>query len=108
MASTVIALADTLTALVEATPGVTRLYLPTRAVPGANTVHHILTDLEVAVPVAHVVVDPGQKAVFASIGIDLSASAADIGEAVCTRIQEQLARAGQNMNVKVTIAYITS
>ena len=45
---------------------------------------------------------------FASLGIDLSASAAEIGETVCTRIREQLALTGQDMDVKVTIAYITS
>jgi hypothetical protein len=107
MAITKIALADTLTALVEATPGVTRLYPPTRAVPGANTAHRLLIDLLIAVPAAHVVVDQRRKVVFASIGIDLSASAAEIGEAVCTRIREQLSNAGQDLDVKITIAYVT-
>lgn len=108
MATTEIALVDTLTALVEATPGVTRLYPPIRAVPGANTAHQALTNLKVLVPAAHVVVDHGRKTVFASIGIDLSASVAETGEAVCTRIREQLARAGQDMDVKITIAYVTN
>ncbi|MBF4577587.1 hypothetical protein [Frondihabitans sp. VKM Ac-2883] len=108
MATTENALADTLTALVEATPGVTRLYPPIRAVPGANAARQVLTDLKVLVPAARVVVDHGRKAVFASIGIGLSAPAGDIGADVCSRIEQCLASAGREMDVKITIAYVTN
>lgn len=100
-------LSDALTTLVQNTPGVTRLYMPTRAVPVLGTAHRVLTELGTPVPAAHVIVDPARGTVSASVGIDLSRSAVEIGETVCTRIREQLALTGQDMNVKVTIAYIT-
>lgn len=107
MAGTEIDLAATLTALVESTPGVTGLYLPTRVVPRKDTGHRILTGLHLPVPAAHVVVDGARQAVFASIGIDMSAPASEIGEAVCARIRKQLALTGHDMSVKVTIAHTT-
>ncbi|MBF4575300.1 hypothetical protein [Frondihabitans sp. VKM Ac-2883] len=107
MATTEIDLAATLTTLVESTPGVTGLYLPTRVIPGRDTGRRVLTGLHLPVPAAHVVVDEARQAVSASIGIDMSAPASAIGEAVCARIRRQLALTGHDMSIKVTIAYTT-
>lgn len=104
------ALADQLTLLVANTPGVTRLYAPTRVVPVPGTAQRVLADLGAPVPAAQVQVQVNASAswVTASIGIDLSAPAGDIGADVCSRIKQCLASAGLEMDVKITIAYVTN
>lgn len=102
------ALADDLTRLVANTPGVTRLYPPTRVVPVLSTAHRVLEDFGAPVPAVQVQVNTAASKVTASIGIDLSAPAGDIGAVVCSRIREHLASAGREMDVKITIAYVTN
>jgi hypothetical protein len=102
------ALADQLTLLVANTPGVTRLYAPTRVVPVPGTAQRVLADLGAPVPAAQVQVNASASKVTASIGIDLSAPAGDIGADVCSRIKQCLASAGLEMDVKITIAYVTN
>lgn len=101
-------LADQLTLLVANTPGVTRLYAPTRVVPVLGTAQWVLADLGAPVPAVQVQVNISASRVTASIGIDLSAPAGDIGAEVCSRIKQCLASAGREMDVKITIAYVTN
>lgn len=108
MATTDIALAETLTALVEATPGVTGLFVPSRVVAGGDAGRLVFAGLKVPVPAARVVIDRTRRTVSASIGIDASASAASTGEAVYTRMREELVLMEQDMTISVTIAYTTS
>lgn len=102
------ALTDQLTLLVANTPGVTGLYAPTRVVPVLGTAQRVLADLGAPVPVVQVQVNTASSKVTASIGIDLSAPAGDIGADVCSRIREHLSEAGREMGVKITIAYVTA
>lgn len=96
-----------LTRLVADTSGVTRLYAPTRLVPVLGTAQQVIANLGVPVPAVQVQVDAFASMITASIGIDLTSPAGDIGAEVCSRIREHVASAGREMDVKITIAYVT-